>query len=321
MPSQKELSNLREAYLLKREAALQKNVSSLSIKLYDKIFEQYLIGLEQSDGRLVYNKKNLNMIQGLDKIFDRFNKSDNVPVILTWAKDLQGITPLNTNYFENMSKTGLRAESSIVNKVVNKSLGLTDNGLPTGIYGSPKKAGFADKFINDKTLLKKIKKQTTQAVTKGQSFQGFRNQLKEAIQGVDGEPLSGGLQQYYRNYAYDTYQKVDRLNQDLFAKELGLRYFIWAGGITRTSRPLCVICNGKVVDKVAYSKLKYSDIKTSKYKNGSGKLMPLNSGLDETWNPMNDLGQYACRHTKNYIMDSVANQLKGKWLKISQLTG
>ncbi len=313
MPTQKELSDLREAYLLRREAALENKVSRLAVKLYDKIFEQYLIALEQTPaGTLKYTQTNLNLIQGLDRVYSLFNQVDNIPVINGFFTDLNGITPLNVKYFNNIQKSGVRAEAVVVDAVVQKRLGIAG--------GQPVKGGFADKFINDKTLLKKIKKQTTQAVTKGQSFQTFRQELKKTIQGT-GAKESGGLQQYYRNYAYDTYQKVDRLNQDLFAKELGLRYFIWAGGITKTSRPLCVMANGKVIDKVTYSKLKFSDIKTSKYKNGSGKLMPLNSGLDDTWNPMNDLGQYGCRHTKNYITDAVARQLQDRWLATSRLTG
>lgn len=301
MPTQKELSDLREAYLIRREILLEKKVSSLSVKLYDKVFEQYLIALEQKDGKLVYNKKNLNMIQGLDKIYTQFNKSDNIPVINGFFSDLNGITPLNVKYFNNIQKAGVRSEAVVVDAVVQKRLGIAG--------GQPVKGGFADKFINDKTLLKKIKKQTTQAVTKGQSFQTFRQELKATIQGT-GAKESGGLQQYYRNYAYDTYQKVDRLNQDLFAKELGLRYFIWAGGLIKTSRPLCRLCNGKIIDKTTYSKLKFSDLK-----------MSLREGVGPDWNPMNDLGHYGCRHTKNYITDAVARQLQDRWLATSRLKG
>lgn len=303
MPTQKELSELREAYMLRREAALINKVNSLSVKLYDKVFEQYLIFLEKSpEGALLYNKNNISLIQGLDRVYANFNTVDNIPLISTVFKDYEGITPLNENYFKNMAKKELRAETNVVTAVVQKKLGL--NG------GVPIKNGFADKFINDKTLLKKIKKQTTQAISKGQSFQEFRQNLKTTIQGTTDVKGSGGLQQYYRNYAYDTYQKVDRLNQDLFAKELGLRYFIWAGGLVGNSRALCVLCNGKVIDKITYSKLKFNDLKIS-----------LRDGLDETWQPMNDLGQYGCRHTKNYILDSVARQLKDRWLSTDRLIG
>ena len=301
MPTQKELSELREAYMLRREVLLEKKVSSLAVKLYDKIFEQYLINLDRVGDKLVYNKKNISLIQGLDKVYNQFNKADNIPLISATLKDYEGLTPLNESYFKNIAKKELRAETVVVNKAVNKALGL--NG------GVPIKNGFTDKFINDKTLLKKIKKQTTQAISKGQSFQEFRQTLKTTIQGTTDIKGSGGLQQYYRNYAYDTYQKVDRLNQDTFASELGLRYFIWAGGLVGNSRPLCIKCNGKILDKVTYGKLKFSDLK-----------MSLRDGLDETWKPLLDLGQYGCRHTKNYIADSVANQLKNKWIKTSDLT-
>jgi len=302
MPTQKELSSLREAYMLRREEALINKVNSLSIKLYDKIFEQYLFQLETSNGGIVYNQRNISMVQGLDRVYSNFNTLDNIPLISSTLKDYEGLTPLNENYFNNIAKRELRAETQVIKAVVQKKLGL--NG------GIPVKGGFTDKFINDKTLLKTIKKQTTQAITKGESFTVFRDKLKTTIQGVSDVKGSGGLQQYYRNYAYDTYQKVDRLNQDLFAKELGLRYFIWAGGLVGNSRPLCVLCNGKVIDKTTYSKLKYSDLKLS-----------LRDGLNSDWNPMNDLGQFGCRHTKNYISDAVARQLQSRWLNTKVLVG
>jgi hypothetical protein len=140
-------------------------------------------------------------------------------------------------------------------------------------------------------------------------FQEFRVELREHIQGNPKQPLSGGLQQYYRGYAYDTYMRVDRLNQDLFAKDLGLRYFIWTGGLIKSSRPLCIEANDKVVDSSKFGGLRFEDLQ-EKYR----------PGLDEDWQPLIDLGQYNCRHYKSYVLDSVAERLpQSRFLDVNSL--
>lgn len=300
--TQKQLAELRASYLEKREQLLISKVDTLSVRLFDMVFEKYLKKLDQADGKLVYNDKNINLVKGLQKIYNTFLLDYNIPVIKGFVTDLQGITPLNEQYFKGLRKDGIKAVTKRVAGVVDKRLGVDANGKPV-------KNGFVDKFINDKTLVKKIQKQTTQAIVNKMGFQEFRQNLKTSIEGHPGQPMSGGLQQYYRNYAYDTFLKVDRLNQDLYASDLGLRYFIWSGGIINTSRPICIYCNNKIVDSEKFKELEYSDLKE--------KYTP---GLDETWVPLDDLGQYGCRHRKDYILNSVAEQLSARWLDINSLT-
>lgn len=311
--TQKQLAELRAKYLAERERILQGKVNALSIKLFDRVFDSYLSALEQSDGKLVLNERNVNMVKGLDAVFKAFRLNDNIPVIKGFIKDLQGIVPLNERYFQNIAQRNVNTTAQKAILVVNKRLGID-------AAGDVVKDGFTDKFIRDESILKKIRKQTNQALTKGTGFQDFRKQLKTTIQGgIDSGELSGEVQQYYRNYAYDTYQKVDRLNQDLFAKELGLRYFFYQGGLIKTSRPFCTVCNGKIIDSEAVKGLTYKDIR-SNLVNHNGKEVPFNSGLDENWNFIEDLGQHACKHSKDYIADSVAQKYSSKILKISEIT-
>lgn len=310
--TERQLSKLRAEYLRRREYLLIKKVDGLAVKLFDKVFTNYLKNLEKVDGRLVYNDKNISLINGLTQIYNQFVISYNIPTISGFIDDLHGITPLNARYFEVLTQNSVKEVTKRVTATVNKRLGIDEKGRP-------KQGGFADKFIRDKTLLKKIQRNTTQALTNKTGFQEFRKNLTELIRGNPGQKLSGGLQQYYRNYAYDTFLKVDRLNQDVYANGLGLRYFFWSGGVIKTSRPLCVFCNGKIIDSNEFKRLKYEDITDKERPNGAGELEPFNSGLDETWVPMDDLGQYGCRHRKDYTLDSVAERLKGNIINISSL--
>lgn len=301
--TQKELAMLRADYLQKREKLLKKKVSSLSIKLFEKVFDNYLAALEQADGMIVHNERNLNMIAGLDAVYRNFVINDNMPVVTGFVDDIQKIIPLNERYFKNIAQYEIHATTENAKKVVDRRLGL----LPDG---TPKPNGFVDKFINDKQMLKDIKRQSMQAMTKGKSFQDFRVQLKNTIQGE--EAGKGTVHQYYRNYAYDTYQKVDRLAGTVFAKELELRYFYWQGGLIKTSRAICEKCNGMIIDSYEFKNFTYERLK-EKYREG------IPDGTSDTWDPMNDLGGYGCHHSIDWIADSIAQRYSDKILKLSTL--
>lgn len=303
--TQKELAALRADYLAKREEILQGRVNSLSAKLFDKVFNQYLIALEKTpDNKIVNSEQNLNIIKNLDSIYKVFRDNDNIPVVKSFVSDLQAIVPLNERYFKNIAQKNINTTADRALLITNKKLGINPDG-------SPIDGGFVDKFINDPTLLKKIKKQTNQAMTKGMGFQDFRQQLKTTIQGVPEKDLSGGLQQYYRNYAYGTFQKVDRLNQDLFAKELALRYFFWQGGLIKTSRPICTKCNGMLIDSLVWNNVQLSDIKTS-----PDPEKDYTRGMADDWTN-DDLGGEGCRHSKDYVANTIADKYSYKIMDLS----
>lgn len=303
--TRQQASKLRDEYLIQRQELLQAKVDQLGITLYDKIFNEYLSQLEQSDGKLTMDGKNISLIKGLDAVYKNFRDKYNVPVIKQFISDAQGVVPVNETYFTSISNQSTKSATSKAIKVVNKGLGLTEKGVPV-------KNGFVDKFIRDETLLKKIKKQTTQALTQGKGFQQFRQELQVTIQGEKGKPLSGGLQQYYRNNAYDTLTKVDRLASETMADELGMQYFFYAGGIINNSRPLCIHCNGKIVNSAEWRNLDYEEIKP-KYQPG------LPNGDNGTWNPLEDLGGFGCIHRKDYIPTSLALTMRSKWLNINDI--
>lgn len=303
--TQKQLSALKAKYLEERQDLLHAKVDQLGVTLFDKIFDKYLSALEIEGGSLLASKSNLELINGLEKIYKNFNLQYNVPVVKQWIADVQGLTEINTTYFNGVqSKPTITAAKKAIS-VVNDGLGITDKGIPV-------KNGFVDKFIQDKTLIAKIKKQTVKSITQKKGFQEFRQELKETIQGVPKEPLSGGLQQYYRNNAYDTMMKSDRQISDVMANELGMKYAFWSGSKLPTSRPLCLHNAGKIVDAEELRKLTFEKIKKM-YQSG------LPNGKSGIWKPLRDLGGFGCIHRLDYISTDLAIQLKSKWIDINTL--
>lgn len=297
--TRQQAADLRQSYLDKREKILQGKVDSLSVKLFDKIFNEYLSQLEQSEGKILNNDKNIRAVTGLNKIYSQFNKEENIPVVKNFVSDLQGITPLNEVYFKTITDKPTSEPTKRAITEVNRMLGVNYDG-------SLRKDGFTEKFIKDDQLLKSIKKETLKAITKRQGFQQFKESLKVKIEGETGKPLSGGLQQYYRNYAYDTFQKVDRVNADVFAKELGLIYFFWAGGKIATSRNLCIHANAKIFNVLQVKKMTYENLRPE-----------YRDGITKEWNPVIDLGMWGCRHRKDFISDESAAKQRDKWANVN----
>lgn len=297
-PTQKELAKLRANYLIKREEILKGKVSSLQAVLFEKVYNQYLSALEQEDGKLINSLSNRNLIAGLDKIYKQFNISNNVPVVKSFIKDLNGIHDLNISYFDIISKEKTKVSAPIVKASIDNKLGLKPDG-------SVKPNGFTDKFINDLSTLKKIKKLTSQALTKNKPFNEFREDLKTYIEGNPKIKDSGGLHQYYRNNAYDTMHQVDRLTQQEFGKRLGLRYFVYTGGLIKTSRDFCIHYNGRILNAEEFSQLKRSDLPPNQQEG-----IP-----EEDWKPLLELGGFGCRHSVDWVADSFADNFKAEYNK------
>lgn len=297
----REISALQDEYIAKREELLQKKVNALGITLFDKVYTSYLAVLEQQDGKLLMNDRNVSFIRGLDAVYALFRNQDNAKVIKSFVEGVQGITPLNERYFKTLTKSDVTKSGAKITGIIDRRLGIDEQG-------APKPGGFVDKFIRDEKLLKQIKKTTTQAITKGIGFQELRKNLKEVIQGDPGKN-NGGLHQYYRNYAYDTYVKVDRMGAELFAKDLGLRYFYWTGGLINTSRTICEYCNGKIMDGNEWNNVTSFDQLKEKYRDG----------MDKNSNPSQDLGGYGCRHRKRFVLDSIAEQNPARIIDINFL--
>ena len=302
-----ELSKARITYLDNREKLLQQKVDKLGLILFDKINNDLLKKLETSpDGNILNNSANISKVAAINSLYSNFNKNYNTPVVKSFVNDLSGIGPLNEKYFNEVTKTNTSVSTYKAKKIVNEQLGLTDKGALI-------QNGFVDKFIKDPAVVNTIKKKTLQAITKGQGFQQLRKELQETVKGTQGQPNSGALHQYYRNNAYDTLTKVDRLYSDNMAKDLGLIYFYFSGGIIPTTRPFCRHNNGKIFNSIDFKKLTFKNLKLN-YRPG------IPDGKHSTWKSIIDLGGYGCRHTKDYIPTKLALRRSASIMDINTLT-
>lgn len=281
--SRRELSKARRDFIKNRRRILSGSVDKLQEQLLTILIDNFWSKFEVSDGRILSNGKNISIATALDKIYDDFNRTENLVVVQSFASDLIKVQALNQAYFKPFE-----ADKSVFERVNRKVLRLTRKELGLETSGQLSKNGFLEKFINDERLRTEIKNTTFQAISSGQSHDQFRKVLSDII--VGNENYAGGLQRHYRTFAYDTYQRVDRTNQVLFSKELNLKAFIYAGTVIANTRKFCKTKVGKVFLLEEAEKWQ------------SQKFQ----GKNRDYNPITDLGGYNCLHQPDFISNQEA---------------
>src|SRR3990167_5793224 len=118
--SQRQLATLRAEFIKQREELLKKRVGVLQRKLYDMVFEKYLVVLEQSDGKILHNNQNINIVQGLDNIYKLFRYTFNAPIVNKFIEDMNGINTNNEKYFKNIAKKDIRATTEKAQAAMNR---------------------------------------------------------------------------------------------------------------------------------------------------------------------------------------------------------
>jgi hypothetical protein len=178
-----------------------------------------------------------------------------------------------------------------VQKVIADRLGIGDKT-------QLKEGGYMDNLLKDNKVRSDIKKMSLREVMKGSGFKDFKQGLQQFIVG-DEEKL-GAFKQYYRNYAYDVYVQVDRDESMLMATDLVLQCFFYEGTIIDTSRPFCKERAGKL----------FTVEEAQAWESDPWIQNALKKGFITSYNPVADMGLWACRHVPRFVSNEVAAALR-----------
>jgi hypothetical protein len=296
MPRNK-YAKIKDEFIQNKQAALGRRVSRFESNLYDRIFDDFLKNLDLSQGSIKASNSNISLTNSLEKIFSQ-TQAEYQSLFETFGNDLIEVGKLNAKYFEQVDARAADLSGSVA-KNANKIIGVDSTGALV-------EDGFLSRFAKDTTVFQDIKDTVFSSVSSGQSFSDLNTSLKVLVKG--NEELQGGFQKHFRTYAYDTYQQVDRTHQELYSTALELTAFLYEGGIMEDSRAFCKYCNGKVFLKDEFRKLTRNQV--AKFIKQPG-LKGAAAGIPTTgWNPLIDLGGFGCKHSKNYISDILAVELR-----------
>lgn len=283
-----QIAQLREQFIRDRTELLSKRVSAAEKKLLDLIISRVVDDLEKDNGSIKPSISNIEIVSRIDKVYSEFQKNEYVAVIRQFSGDLGELQNLNDSYFKVIESDQKKIDKAAkeVRSIMQKRIGLKPNGELT-------KDGYLDRMIKDTSLLNKVKKETYKSITSGVPMKDYLKRINTVI--VGNENVSGGLQKHFNTFAYDTYAQYDRNNQNLFATKLGLKAFVYAGGLIKASRKFCEHNNGKVftIDEAQEWRKMVGDEDGPQW-------------AEDNYNPLEDMGGHRCRHSPNFISNREA---------------
>lgn len=276
-------ANKREQLVNKLETSLDSLVKKYQARLFGDVSNVVDNLVTDEEDRLVNNSANTQVIAELDKTLDKADAAAKQAIITDMVNSFAQIVSFNGAYFQEIEPADIKPVSSTVMDSLKKWLGITKQN-------DIRKNGYLDTLVKSSMVKNAIKERVVGAVVSGQGWKKTKDSLGEFIKGANGK--LGALQRYYRNFTYDTYAQVDRKASEEFGNKLGYQFAIYAGGLIETSRKFCREHNGNVYH--------ISEIK---------KFEP-KEAIPPNYEPIADLGGYGCRHSLNWIPDSLAIRLR-----------
>lgn len=286
MAKSDDIHRKKSRFLIRREKALQKKVVALERRLFETIFELVAGQMERDvNGQLLPSTKNAGLVNQLDKLFDEFNVTHNADAVNNFARDLLATSDFNARYFRELEPDGERFK-----RVEKRAKRIMFDRLGLDTEGNIKKRGFLADFIDDNTVKTRVKQMAFNAVSGRGEFLAFKDDLKRLI--ISGEGRDGALQRHYRTFAYDTFQEFDRIETEVYARELGLEAFDYFGGKISDTRKFCCQREGKI------------------WTREEAEAWPKRFGGAKPGNVLSVLGGWNCRHNTKWVSNERAARLR-----------
>lgn len=274
----------KENYIDSKLKSLNEDVLRLQTKLLELITSDYVGKFQTEGGKVVVNEKNMYLAAEMDTLMDRFDNSFQKSVLKDFGNDMLHTTEYTMDYFKGMGYADKKLKS------IEKGLGYISRRIGISSKGRILKNSYLDTLSKNPEVRRELKDFILNSVAGQKNYSEFLRGFKELV--VGGKDITGALERYYRQYAYDSFNQVDAAINKHFADELDLKYFVYFGSIITTTRPFCRKRAGKV----------FSVKETKKWKNDPDLIGKSKAG----YNPLIDRGRYNCRHSIQYIPEEVA---------------
>ncbi|WP_025126202.1 structural protein [Myroides odoratimimus] len=265
---------------------MEDKIQSSSSQLTKSMYRYFILKLKHENG-IVTDVQDAKTVLLFNIAYSRFTETYTKQLIKNISIDLNTIINSNANYYRSVTTVAPEVITE-VKKVILKRMGIRADGTLI-------KDGFLNGMFKNDGLKADMFKTVFSEITKGTGYEALKKTLKNYIEGT--EHKVGNFKKYYKVFSYDTYATVNAFNGALYASKLNLKYFIYNGGIIKTSRKFCIERNGKV----------FSSEEADKWVNDPD----LTAITDrETYNWKIDRGGYGCRHGVDYIPYEIAVALR-----------
>lgn len=289
MPTPKEIQRLSYLKAIRLEKIInevEKRIKQSSSELTKSMLKFFLDKLTSENGRI---KATLNpkTIRLFNQAYGSYSNSTRIELAKSILMDIQTIIEDNSKFYKATSPIAV-SQTEAIKLIVNRRLGIDANGKFI-------KNGYMSSLLNDAGLKSDLQKHIFKEMFKSTGPEALKKSIKLFIEGTDKK--LGNFERHYKTLSFDVYAQLNSYTGALYAEKLGMKYFIYNGGLIETSRDFCRHRNGKVFSNdEAEDWVKDSDLTAIPSK--------------ETYNWIIDRGGYNCRHTIDFIAQEVAFSLR-----------
>lgn len=229
----------------------------------------------------------------LPQFMAEYTQAVAVPLATFYAQQVLQLPSLNVAYFQALDVRGYQQLRAPLTSFLEQRFGITAAGAPVP-------GGWLSTLTGDTTAQRELLSYAYQAQASGQGLTAYKQGLQALVTGGNG--ATGLMQQLYKGAA-DTFSQADRSLQGIAADRLGLKAYLYQGGLIKSSRPFCVKRNGKVWTDAEIRTWGTAKDATGGYTNkAAGEF----SGKTDPYDPMVDCGGHSCRHTLHGIPNLIA---------------
>lgn len=287
MPTRREASKIKADWIEKRDAAIRSRINQLQEEIFNKLIPDFIAMARLEEIRKQSNKSNMAELARLEAIIKKSMANGFPEVMRETVRAARQVGDLNQMYFSTLMESDRLDEiRDKTTKIINKRLGIDENGKIL-------KDGFVDKTLRTDKVQKEFISEVKRMIATNADMQSLQGRLKTLILG--SAEREGIINRYYNTFATNILNNIDRSNSVVYANELDLNYFYYAGGLIKTSRSFCINKNGKIFTREQAEKWKDDPFIVKMY----GKKI-------KDYDPYTEMGGYGCLHTPDWITDELA---------------
>ena len=271
---------------------LDRMLAAAQASLLRRILADILPALKLENGYIVNSVSNMAKANLIERVFDELGRDEMAAILKDYTDALLGITGKNAAYYFSMGFDAEKVAAIAADSVLIKSV------VGIGANGEIIKDSFLYRLGRSDMVREQIKQYLLSSIATKQSLTAIQKGFSSVIKG--NAQVDGALLGYWNNYAYDAFSKAREVDNLHFKDEIGLKHFVYQGGLIKTSRDFCRKKNGKVFseDEARKNWPNDPDLIDKKHKS--------------KYNPILDRGRYNCRHFLMWISEDMANELKAK---------
>lgn len=282
----RKLSYLKAVKLEKLIDLVEKRIGKASGELTKTMLKEFLQKLTVEQGRVIaqFNRRTLTLF---NQAFKKYQENTQANLINSIVGDIDSILDDNDAFYKKTAP-GYDLDKADIKMLLDRRLGIDENGKLV-------RHGYMNGLLDDTAIRSEIQKFVFKEMFKASGFEAFKKGLKEFIEGDKNK--FGLFQKHYKTFSYDAYAQLNSFTSGQYANKLGMYYFIYNGGLIKTSRDFCRSRNGEV----------FSTEEAEDWKNDDDLKAIENK---ESYNWLIERGGYNCRHSIDFIAPEIAFVLR-----------